>query len=493
MKNTKLIKTLSTFSAEEVRDFRKFVDSPYFNREGKYVLRFYDELTKYHPAFEDLPARESLHTVVYEGKKYDDVIIRKMSSVLQKLAEEFMAYVTFSKLGIQKELISLRNFRERALGDSFELKVNEMSKALDNPVESIDLEHYRNKFRLEIEKINYFMESNSFVKEQRKSMEDVQLHVVCDSLMNLLDIAYNIHVGLTTMFASESNIALKLLDLTSVEPFLKELKKASPNDHAIIELFYLRYLSMVSFDDLTYKRFKRSALKNLALFTRDNRFTMLVALQNFCIRKFVSGERNYAVELHGIHKEMLKGGLLINERSGFINLSSYRNIILTAVNLRKFEWMDRFIDEYRERLLPDQRESVTAWARSTSLYSQKKFEEALGELHKVKNDHFLTKHDIRILQMKIYYELKDYDSAFSAADAYKKMVENDKVSSGLHKNSNRNFASFYIRLIRYMSEGRHSDLGFLKHEIETTPCNSKEWFLERLENEICKARPHGKP
>lgn len=103
---------------------------------------------------------------------------------------------------------------------------------------------------------------------------------------------------------------------------------------------------------------------------------------------------------------MLKGGLLINERSGFMNLSSYRNIILTAVNLRKFEWMDRFIDEYRERLLPDQRESVSAWARSTSLYSQKKFEDALGELHKVRNDHFLTKHDIRILQMKIFYELR---------------------------------------------------------------------------------------
>ena len=179
--------------------------------------------------------------------------------------------------------------------------------------------------------------------------------------MNLLDIAYNIHVGLTTMFASESNIALKLLDLTSVEPIMKELKKASPKDQTIIELFYLRYLSMVSFDDLTYRRFKISDLKNLASFTRENRFTILVALQNFCIRKFVSGERNYALELHEIHKEMLKGGLLINERSGFMNLSSYRNIILTAVNLRKFEWMDRFIDEYRERLLPDQRESVSAW------------------------------------------------------------------------------------------------------------------------------------
>ncbi|MBX7043127.1 MAG: hypothetical protein K1X85_09500 [Ignavibacteria bacterium] len=493
MRNTKLIKTLSTFSTEEAKDFRRFVDSPFFNREGKYVLRFYDELMKYHPSFDDLPVRESLHAAVYAGKKYDDVIIRKMSSVLQKLAEDFMSYEAFSKLGTQKELISLKNFRERALSDSFELKVNELTKALDDPAGSIDLEHYRNKFRLEIEKINYFMESNSFVKEQRKSMENVQLHAVCDGLMNLLDIAYNIHVGLTTMFASDSNIALKLLDHTSVEPFLKELSKVSPNDHAIIELFYLRYLSMVSFDDLTYKRFKRSALRNLALFTRDNRFTMMVALQNFCIRKFVSGERNYAVELHDIHKEMLKGGLLINERSGFINLSSYRNIILTAVNLRKFDWMDKFINEYRERLLPDQRESVTAWARSTSLYSQKKFEEALGELHKVKNDHFLTKHDIRILQMKIYYELRDYDSAFSAADAYKKMVENDKVTSDLHRKSNRNFASFYIRLIRYVSENRYKDLGFLKHEIETTPCNSKEWFLERLENEISKARPHGKP
>ncbi len=164
-----------------------------------------------------------------------------------------------------------------------------------------------------------------------------------------------------------------------------------------------------------------------------------------------------------------------------------RNVILTAVNIRKYDWMDRFINEYESKINPDQRESLTAWAKATSLYARENYEGALAELHRVKNIHFLSKHDIRILQMKIYYELNDYIAGLSLADTYKKMVQNDKVLSEIHRRSNRNFAGFYSRILRNLSDGNIEELDFLKNEIEKTPTNSREWLLEKIRLETGKA------
>lgn len=488
MNNTKLIKILRTFSKDELRSFRRFVDSPFFNKEGKYVLRFFDEIVKCHPEFNsELCSRERLYDILYPDKPYNDVIMRKLSSSLQKLAEEFLNYNSFIENDPFREILNLSMLRRRGLTDLFEKTSVELSKKHELKNGCIDLEYFRTKYRIEIEKINYFAESDAFVKEQNNSMQSIQLHIVCDSLVNLLDIAYNIIVGLNTMYAGKTDYVLKLMELTDIESFLKILKKESPEVHRILELFHLRYLSMLNFDDASFRNFRQAVLKSLNLFTRENKFTMLVALQNFCIRKFVSGERQYVSELHEIHRLMLKEGMLLNETTGYINQDSYRNVILTAVNIRKYDWMEKFINDYESKINPEQRESLTAWAKATRLYARKEYESALAELHKVKNIHFLSKHDIRILQMKIYYELKDYDSGLFLADTYKKMVQNDKVLSEIHRRSNRNFAGFYSRILRNLSNGKIDELDFLRGEIEKTPTNSREWLLEKIGLETGKA------
>lgn len=487
MKNTKLIKILRTFSKDELKSFRSFVDSPFFNKEGKYVLRFFDELVKSYPEFDtEIVARDRLHYILYPSKSYDDDTMRKLSSSLQKLAEEFLNYNYYLENEPFREILNLSMLRRRGLTDLFEKKSGELGKRYELKDGCIDLEYFRTKYRIEIEKINYFTESDAFVKEQNISMQNIQLHIVCDSLINLLDIAYNIIVGQNTMYAGKTDLVLKLMGLTNIESFLSILKKEAPEFHSIIELFYLRYLSMLNFDDASFRKFRQTVLKNLYLFTRENKFTMLVALQNFCIRKFVSGERQYVSELHEIHKLMINEGMMINETTGYINQDSYRNVILTAVNIRKYDWMEKFIREYESKINPEQRESLTAWAKATRLYARKEFEDALNELHRVKNIHFLSKHDIRILQMKIYYELKDFEAGISLAETYKKMVQNDRVLSEIHKRSNKNFAGFYLRILRNLSGGKIQELDFLESEIKNTPTNSREWLLEKISLETGK-------
>ena len=487
MKNTKIINLLRKFSENELKDFRKFVDSPFFNKEGKYVLRFYDEIRKYYPEFTDLNLeRKNIFEKLYPGKFYDDVIMRKLSSSLQRLAEEYLNYVFFRSSGYAKDLMNLRMLRERRLVSQFELKAQDLETSFTEKKHQIDIDYFRNRFRLETEKINYYMDFNSLVKQQQNSLQKIQGYIVYDALINILDIAYNILVGLNTMYSGKANVVLKIIDILDLESVSAMLKKESPDLFPVFELFYLRYLSMLKFDEETYRKYKKAAFKNLDLYNRENRFTIMVSLQNFCITKFVKGERKFAYELHEIHKEMLKMELLINETNGYMNMNSFRNIILTAQYVGKYSWMEKFIRDYEKSILPEQRESLSAWAKASFHYSNGNFKEALKELQSVKNDHFLTKHDIKLLLMKIFYELKDYETAISFADTYRKMVENDKTYSDIHKNSHKKFAIFYSKFIKLVANNNYSELPFLRSEVEKAVCNSKEWLIEKMNIEIKK-------
>lgn len=485
MFNSKLVSVLRSFSKDEIKEFRKFVDSPFFNKEGKYVLRFYDEIKKYYPAFENKGLERSiLFNKLYPGKKYDDSIMRKLSSTLQKLAEEYLNYNVFRSSGYSKDLLKLKMFREKRLINHFELKSSELDVSFDNTEEKIDIEYFRNRYKLELEKINYYMDFHSLVKQQQESMQNIQKYIVYDSLINLLDIGYNLLVGLTSMYSGKANIVMQFLETIDLESVSKMLKKESPDFFPVFELFFVRYKSFLNFKDEDYTKYKKLAIKNIHFFDKENRFTIMVSLQNFCIRKFVSGQKHFAEELHEIHKEMLAKDLIINDKNGYMNMNSYRNIILTAQTIGKYSWMEKFINEHEKHLIPEQRESLTAWAKASLDYDKEEFESALRKLQKVKNDHFLTKHDIKILMMKIFYELKDFETALSFADTYRHMVENDKTYAEAHRNSHRSFAVFFSRFIKLIANENLKELPFLKNEIEKSVTNSKDWLLLKISEKI---------
>lgn len=481
MNKSRLILILKTFSKEELKDFRKFVDSPFFNKEGKYVLRFYDELKKYYPDFENKNLeKKNLFKILYPGKIFSDSLFRKLSSVLQNLAEEYLNLLYFNNSGYLKEIINLQMLRERRITGLFELKSAELNKLYNEHKENIDMDFFRNRFKHELEKINYYMDSNSFVKQQQQSLQDIQNYIIYDSLLSILDIAYNIHIGLSSMYSGKTNIVIQFLEKLDLNSAAEILKKDTPSLYPIFELFYLRYLSFLDFDNETYTRYKKSAFKNLKFYNRENQFTILVSLQNFCITKFVKGDKKFLDELHSIHKEMVKRDLLINKQNGFINLSSYRNIILTAQSIGNLAWMEKFINKYEKNILPEQRESLSAWAMASLYYEKRKLNEALKKLQNVKNDHFLTKHDIKILMLKIFFEQEEYETAISFADTYRHMVENDKTYSEMHRNSHRSFAVFYSRFVKLVANKNFYELQYLKPEIEKSVTNSKEWLLNQI-------------
>lgn len=123
MQNTKLVKLLRTFSTREVKDFEKFILSPYFLR-GRNLLPLWKVLKKFYPSF-DSPqlTKEKVFKKVHPGKKFDrksghalTVAISEMSllaekflafELIQKRNDGYKLYDALSEALFEKDLISL--------------------------------------------------------------------------------------------------------------------------------------------------------------------------------------------------------------------------------------------------------------------------------------------------------------------------------------------------------------------------------------------------
>src|SRR5687768_5079127 len=108
-----LIQFLKVFSKEEMKELSKFVSSPFHNNRSE-VTNFFEVMKKFHPDF-DQPAftKENIFAALYPEKKYQDDVIRRLSSNLFKLAEEYAAYKNFKKdrFDYEKNLLEFYFFK----------------------------------------------------------------------------------------------------------------------------------------------------------------------------------------------------------------------------------------------------------------------------------------------------------------------------------------------------------------------------------------------
>ena len=87
---TKLYQLLSSFSREELRSFRLFLKSSFFN-QSPVLLRLFDVIKKYHPTYTSSRlAKENIYKKLNPSVPFTEKLINDRISELSKLVIEFM-------------------------------------------------------------------------------------------------------------------------------------------------------------------------------------------------------------------------------------------------------------------------------------------------------------------------------------------------------------------------------------------------------------------
>jgi hypothetical protein len=129
MKECNLAKILASFSKPEIKVFSKFIISPYFSTGKKFVVIFLQEFLKFYPDFEI--TKNGLFELLYPGKPYNDVNMRKLVSEGINLAESFLLQKQLERDPLRNELLLLKDLSNRKLDPVFNSRLKKVSSEIN--------------------------------------------------------------------------------------------------------------------------------------------------------------------------------------------------------------------------------------------------------------------------------------------------------------------------------------------------------------------------
>jgi hypothetical protein len=207
----------------------------------------------------------------------------------------------------------------------------------------------------------------------------------------------------------------------------------------------------------------------------------------YCTKQYNNGRNEFLVPLFELHTRQLDMGVLYLE--GKIRASTMQNIIINAVKLKKYDFVQQFLENHKDKIigtsLPD-----LIWQYNFAFYH---FE--IGQ-YKMAYDNLPNYLDLedtyyilaaRRLEIKILYHTEEnsrYDTLGNKLDAFKNFLfesnKNKRISENIF-NMNNDFVDL-LKQIRGTIGKDHARIERLKEKYHITPSIAeREWLWERLE------------
>ncbi len=442
-----LIEVLKALNPGEFREFGRFAASPFHNGR-KEVDRFFRVIKPYYPTFDDKKMqKKNLFKKLYPGKKYDDSIIRKLSSFLLKAAERYLAYTGLEEDSFYLELSLAIQLSNKGLYNHSEKKL----KALDD------------KYKLLIGDYEYYFWKRYMIERHKNAIfayrgDD---HLASEAIMNRTDyLSYHMAVmickSLISLYINQKNFNADysksdfhiFINNFNFEKYIAELQNKGHDYYQIIAVEYYQAMALLEpgSDDyfIEFKKLLKSELGKFSYIEQINLFSIFEAV---CTLKIESGKKEFSEDLFEAYKEMLDKKLYSYSPGGSFILRIFRNIVHAAVNLKEYTWLESFMEKYLKELPPDTVENMGSLARALLLFEKGEYGKSLEAVSLIQYELFHFKIDIKNLQLRIFYELGLFEEANSLIDTYKRFISGNRYISGRYKELAGNFINLTERIL----------------------------------------------
>ena len=133
-------------------------------------------------------------------------------------------------------------------------------------------------------------------------------------------------------------------------------KLSSMHKHGYILKLYLRMYEMfVDMDNEAKYKAYREAIKTFStlLTTSELSFHYLKLVSYWIVKNALCKNGDNGEELFVIYSEMLERKLYKEGKTEYLDYELYRDILVHAIRIKKYQWIEKFIEEYSKEGLPD--------------------------------------------------------------------------------------------------------------------------------------------
>lgn len=437
MNKSSLIEAIKTFTPKEMKEFSEFVSSPFFNKNVN-VIKLFELIKKNYPEL-DPPKieKEKMFAKIFPGKAYKDSTLRLLMFYLYELVERFLAYNRFSNDSFKSKDILLKELFERKLFKDFERIIDEANKELEKFIVR-DNYYYENRYLFAEHKLSYLAEIYMGKYEKYLTKDNIQLFSDNITKFYLISVLKYYAITLNTMYLYDIKV-----DTEVIENIVENFNAGQFSGVPMILMYYRVIKLFIEPDnEENYYSLKELILKHDAELG-ETIGDLFINLENYCVRQLRTGKQKFLLESFLIYElELEKGTYKIH---GYMPSSFFSSTVVTASKLKRYDWLRKFIEDYKIELHEDSREAYYYYGMSYLENEEGNYEKALEYLAKSKPEEVYLKMDLRILQSRIYYSLVWTLPLQSLLDTFKKTVQNNKFMTDLRKDH-------YLKFIKYTNQ-----------------------------------------
>lgn len=475
MHNSKLILVLKTFSKKEIRQFRDFTQSPFFNKNKNLTLLL-DKLNKYHPEFKSKKIdAEIVFKEIFPDEEYDYFKMRNLSSDLLALCMEFLKIIFFRDKEHQNTLFLLEQLRDRDLDKMFE-------KLFYSYYEKINKDPVRDEF--------YFSNMADLKNELKSFYSPKRPNSDFDLIQEQLDYELTHFLlkamDLYTIMLHEIKQNNYIFDLKMFDEVLMYLKKNKEFISPVLKMFYLIILLHKDNDDKIFFELKKLYKKIFNSLGFYEKYMCFLHLSAFCAWRFNNDCRTDFMKEHFyLSKDSLDDETII---MGKIMYMDFLNHVKIAVRVEEFDWAQNYIVKFKDQL-NEEKENTLNFCYGYMEYVKGNRTKALELLSKTNFPNFIIKIQVKILMLQICYEEGFYDQAVAMIDSFRHFLARESSVKENYKESFYDFMRITGELIRLKTSVKKSDVGSdlkrLKDAAEKSTQNQfgiKLWLFKMIDN-----------
>lgn len=465
MEKSRLLKLLRTLSKEELRGLKKFVHTPFFNRRSE-VSALFDVLEKTLKSGRSMPDKEQTYREIFKNGAYDDHRVRMAMSFLFQITGQFLAVKEFldDHRQYRRRLASI--FRRRRLPEQFSGAWEEAATAQQSqPLRNADF--FEEKYQLLLEKYRFDVDTQS------ADLIDFQ------ELSDQLDHAFLARKLWQACFMlSHQTVHNTKYDFGMLGAALLHIEQTKALEVPAIAMYYYCYRALTEPEEKShFNRFKHLLMQQGTLFSSDELRDLYLLAINFCIRQYNAGNSDYLPEQFDLYKEGFANQYFITD--GTLSRYTYQNAATIGLVMRDLEWVERFVHQYRPFLKEEHREGLFSFNLARLEYQRRDLGKALQLLQRAEYKDLLLNLAAKTLQLKIFYELQEFDLLESHLQAIRTFIRRKKVM-GYHRENYLNTVHFTQKLLETNLFDKNAK-ATLRREIEDTKALAeKEWLMKMI-------------
>lgn len=473
IRESKIVELLKSFNHNEYKKLGDFVRSPYHNKSDSLVL-LYDYFAKFSKDFNEIYIDYGeIADFVLPDEKFNESRVRSLISNIVKLIESFLIYTAFETNVTYQKTLLLNALNSRNLPKSFKATLSETLEAQKKQYNR-DEDFYYNQIYLEVESFNYYLDRNTRVNVEDfgKISDNINLFFILTKL-NLLHF-------MTFQMQSSAETPHRIWLMNEIIDYIEENLSWISKEHPVIYMKYLILMTIIKPGDESYFRnLKKFVLSNINKFRSEELNYVFGALTNYCMIRCNGGDIGFKYERFKVYKLIEDNEIHLNEK--YFNFIEFLNAIISALEVNKIKWTERFFEKYKDRILPELKEPTVALAQTQILFHKKHYEEALTMLNSVNISNYYFYLRTKKLLVMIYYDMGKIEPILYIIDAARHYL---KRNTKITKINIELFLKFfnYLGKIVNLDSTQKAKIKNIKYElIKEEKVSSKEWLLTKIE------------